>query len=235
MGPLISQPQRPLTRWFLWTTRTNRGKHSLQKTAQESYNNDETAHYILSPVSVLKFCTNARALGCTLAKSDHKLVTAYFKLCAPHRRFYIRVTCNRETRLARTAYQRRLTTALQDDAENFSATSPQHHWDLILRHTNLSAKGFVGNQPAISNERNRIYNNTSADINLLRKTLNELLHTIQIFRLNLANQALDHLAEMIEALSELSRVVEATRALSANRRPTNTSEINTVDSLYLLT
>ncbi|OWZ01728.1 hypothetical protein PHMEG_00026831 [Phytophthora megakarya] len=69
-----------------------------------------------------------------------------------------RDACNEETRLAcsrlyydedtLTDYQRRLTAALQDDAENRSAASPQDHWDRILRHAYTSVEGSAGYLPA---------------------------------------------------------------------------------------
>ncbi|POM73362.1 Ubiquitin-conjugating enzyme E2, partial [Phytophthora palmivora] len=200
--------------------------------------------YVLSPASILKLCTNAHAWGGTLTNSDHKLVTADFNLRdVPRRRFQTHVARDEETRLARsrlyydedarTDYQRRLAAALQDDAETLNTASPQDRWDRILRHAYTSAEDSVGYQPAISKGRFAdpqlkvlsylqqqlrldIYNNTSADVRQLRRTRNDILHAIRTRCLDLANQALDHQAEVIESLSTSSRVFEATRALFPN-------------------
>ncbi|KAE9335802.1 hypothetical protein PF008_g13320 [Phytophthora fragariae] len=203
--------------------------------------------YVLSLASILKLCTNAHAWGGTLTNSDHKLVTADFNLRdVPRRRFQTHVARDEETRLARsrlyydedarTDYQRRLAAALQDDAETLSTASPQDRWDRILRHAYTSAEDSVGYEPAISKGRFadpqlktlsylqqqlrlEIYNNTNADVHQLRKTRNEILHAIRTRCLELANQALDHQAEVIESLSTSSRVFEATRALFRKPRP----------------
>ncbi|KAE9062823.1 hypothetical protein PF006_g31085 [Phytophthora fragariae] len=203
--------------------------------------------YLLSLASILKLCTNAHAWGGTLTNSDHKLVTADFNLRdVPRRRFQTHVARDEETRLARsrlyydedarTDYQRRLAAALQDDAETLSTASPQDRWDRILRHAYTSAEDSVGYEPAISKGRFadpqlktlsylqqqlrlEIYNNTNADVHQLRKTRNEILHAIRTRCLELANQALDHQAEVIESLSTSSRVFEATRALFRKPRP----------------
>ncbi|KAE8984930.1 hypothetical protein PR002_g22784 [Phytophthora rubi] len=63
----------------------------------------------------------------------------------------------------------------------------------------------------------QLFNDPSADLPKLRKTPNELLHSIRARCLELANKALDHQAEAIESLSNTTRVYEATRALF--RRP----------------
>ncbi|KAG6623384.1 putative EndonucleaseReverse transcriptase [Phytophthora cinnamomi] len=203
--------------------------------------------YVLSPASILKLCTNAHAWSGTLTSSDHKLVTADFNLRdVPRRRFQTHVARDEETRLARsrlyydedarTDYQRRLAAALQDDAETLNTASPQDRWDRILRHAYTSAEDSVGYQPATSKGRFadpqlktlsylqqqlrlEIYNNTSADVRQLRKTRNEILHAIRTRCLELANQALDHQAEVIESLSTSSRVYEATRALFRKPSP----------------
>ncbi|KAE8897029.1 hypothetical protein PF006_g10016 [Phytophthora fragariae] len=137
----------------------------------------------------------------------------------------------------RIDYQRRIAAALQDDAETLSTASPQDRWDRISRHAYTSAEDSVGYEPAISKGRFAdpqlkktlsylqqqlrldIYNNTSAEVHQLRKTRNEFLHAIRTRCLELANQALNHQAEVIESLSTSSRVFEATRAFFRKTRP----------------
>ncbi|POM67071.1 RxLR effector candidate protein [Phytophthora palmivora] len=133
-------------------------------------------------------------------------------------------------------YQCRLAAALQDDAETLSTASSQDRWDRITRHAYTPADDSVGYQPAISKGRFadpqlkilsylqqqlrlEIYNNTSAEVRKLRRTRNDIPHAIRIRCLDLANQTLDHQAEVIESLSTLSRVFEATSALFRKPSP----------------
>ncbi|OWZ15847.1 LOW QUALITY PROTEIN: Endonuclease Reverse transcriptase [Phytophthora megakarya] len=113
--------------------RENNGVHCI----------DNQIGYILCPASVLKLCTNTDTWGGTLTNSDHKLVTADFKLRDVPRR--LRLYYDEDTL---TDYQRRLTAALQDDAENRSAASPQDRWGRVLRHAYTSVEGSVGYLPA---------------------------------------------------------------------------------------